>query len=106
MEKEKATQLFYTLVYTFQMQSMFQLGKLKNPMTDKIERDLESAKVSIDMLDMILEKTKGNLSDDEKRFLEHTLSDLKLNFVDESAKSPEIEKVDEEKKEDSTETKE
>ena len=103
MESEKATQLFYALVYTFQMQAMFQMGKLKNPMTDKIERDIPAAKVSIDMLDMILEKTKSNLTDDEKRFLEQTLSDLKLNYVDETLKDGKTELPAEEKKEDTKE---
>jgi hypothetical protein len=99
MENDKATQLFYGLIYTFQMQAMFQMGKLKNPMTDKIEKDLQSAMVSIDMLEMLMEKTKNNISDEEKKFLEHTLSDLKLNYVDESNKEQSKETPAEEKKE-------
>ena len=97
MENDKATQLFYGLIYTFQMQAMFQMGKLKNPMTDKIEKDLQSANVSIDMLDMLLEKTKNNISEEEKKFLEHTISDLKLNYVDESNKEKQGEQKHEQK---------
>jgi hypothetical protein len=87
MDKDKETQLFFSLVYNFQMQSMIQLGKIKNPITDKSERDLQSAQVSIDILDMLKEKTKGNLSTDELNFLDTTISNLKLNYVDEANKS-------------------
>ena len=58
-----------------------QLGKIKNPITDKVEKDLGAASMSIDMLSMIQEKTKGNLEDYESQLLEKTLNDLKMNFV-------------------------
>jgi hypothetical protein len=99
MENEKNTHLFYSLIYTFQMQAMFQMGKLKNPMTDKIEKDLDAAKISIDMLDMLADKTKNNTTDDEKRFLEHTVSDLKLNYVDEMDKEKKNKETPEKKDE-------
>jgi hypothetical protein len=59
------------------------MGKIKNPVTDRIERNLEHAKIYIDSLDMLLAKTKGNLSEYEEKFLIETLKDLKLNYVDE-----------------------
>ena len=68
------------------MQTMVQMGKLANPMTQKIEREMEAAQVTIDMLDMLKEKTKGNLTDEESKFLEQSLADLKLNFVEEKSK--------------------
>ncbi|MDZ4711020.1 MAG: DUF1844 domain-containing protein [bacterium] len=86
MNEDKNKQLFLSLIYTFQMQTMMQLGKLPNPVTNKTEIEIEGAQVSIDMLDMLKEKTMNNLADDEKRFLEQTVADLKLNFVDESSK--------------------
>ncbi len=70
------------------MQTMMQLGKLANPMSGKIERELEGAQVTIDMLDMLKEKSANNISDDERRFLEQVIADLKLNFVEEKAKGP------------------
>lgn len=75
--------LFLNLVMWFQAMAMQQMGKLKNPMSDKIERDMEQARLTIDMLDMLEAKTKGNLGEDEKKFFAHILSELKLNFVDE-----------------------
>jgi Domain of unknown function (DUF1844) len=74
------------LIYSFQMQTMMQLGKLANPMTSKIEKELDGAKVTIDMLDMLKAKTKGNIADDESKFLEQVIADLKLNYVEERDK--------------------
>ncbi len=86
MTDDKNSPLFYSLIYTFQMQAMMQMGKLKNPLTEKVDRDLDAARMSIDMIEMLKEKTKSNVSDDESRFLTQVLSDLRLNFVEESAK--------------------
>ena len=75
--------LFMQLIMQNQQLAMMSMGKLKNPMTDKIERNLEYAKFAIDTLDMLKEKTKGNLSDYEERFLTEVIRELKLNYVDE-----------------------
>jgi Domain of unknown function (DUF1844) len=79
-------QLFTQLLYIFYSSAMVAMGKLKNPGTDKIERNLEQAKQSIDMLILIREKTKNNLTDEQSRTIEQLLTDLRLNFVDESNK--------------------
>lgn len=96
MDDEKLTQLFYSLVYSFQMQTWMSLGKIKNPVSDKIERDLNAAQMTIDIIDMIKEKTKNNLNEQESKFIEQVLADLKLNFVHESSQKeePEQEKKD------------
>ncbi len=78
--------LFVNLVMMFHTAAMQHMGKLKNPITDKIERDLLQAQVSIDMLDMLKAKTKGNLTEEETRFLDRVISELKLNYVDEAEK--------------------
>jgi hypothetical protein len=80
-------QLFIQLLYVFHTSAMQSMGKLKNPFTDKIERDLQQAKQSIDMIEMMKEKTKGNLSDELARILDGFLTELRLNFVDESNKT-------------------
>lgn len=85
-DKEKNTALFGSLVLMFQSAAMQQMGKMKNPTNEKIERNMDQAQLSIDMLDMLAEKTKNNLSDEEKNYLTGVLRDLKLNFVDEQAK--------------------
>jgi hypothetical protein len=86
MSNEKNISLFFSLVMTFQAAAMQQMGKLKNPVTDKIDRDLQQAQLSIDILDMLEEKTRGNLSEDETKLLKSILQELKLNYVDEMSK--------------------
>lgn len=86
MDINKHTQMFFYLVSTFEMAAMQQMGKIKNPMTDKIEINLDQAQASIDMIDMMIVKTKGNLSDEESKFIESVTAQLKLNYVDELAK--------------------
>lgn len=63
--------------------AMQQLGKLVNPLTGKVERNLEGAKATIDMVKMLQVKTRGNLSREEQQLLDASLSSLQLNYVDE-----------------------
>ncbi|HVO72466.1 MAG TPA: DUF1844 domain-containing protein [Ignavibacteriaceae bacterium] len=83
MEQNINELLFMQLIMQNQHMCMISLGKLKNPVTDKIERNMEYAKMMIDTLDMLAAKTKGNLSEYEDRFLTEVLRELKLNYVDE-----------------------
>jgi len=55
-------------------------------MTNAIEKNIEQAQQAIDMLDMLKNKTKGNISVDAEKLLTQFLSDLRLNYVDEIAK--------------------
>lgn len=73
--------LFLGLVHSFQAAAMQQMGKTVNPFTQEIERDLPQAQLSIDMLRMLEERTKGNLTSEESRFLAHVLRELQLNYV-------------------------
>ncbi len=81
--EQKMEMLFTALVEQWQAQAWIALGKVPNPATNKIERNLELAKMAIDMLDMIKEKTSGNLTDAENRMITKIIADLKLNYVDE-----------------------
>ena len=78
--KEK---LFMYLVGTFQSSAWIALGKIKNPMTEKSKVNIEQASFYIDLLDMMQEKMKGNLTDYEEQMLINTVSELKLNLIDE-----------------------
>jgi hypothetical protein len=79
--------LFIQLVMQNQQMAMMSLGKLENPIAGKIEKNIEFAKLSIDTLDMIKEKTKGNLSEYEEKFLNETLRELKLAYLSETEKN-------------------
>jgi hypothetical protein len=101
-DNQKNDFLFTQLVLMFHTLTMQQLGKIKSPITDKIERDLQGAQSSIDMLEMLKEKTKGNLSQDSERFLTGALRELRLNYVDEASKpadqvAPQTQQTEEEK---------
>jgi len=96
--KQKYSQLFFYLLSSFEMSALVQMGKIKNPATDKMEKDLMQAQLSIDIIDMMKEKTEGNLNDDEKKFLENMIAQLKLNYVDEVEKAKK-EKEEKENKE-------
>ena len=74
-------ELFIGLVQSFQAAAMQQMGKVMNPFTEKIERDMTHAKMSIEMLEMLRTRTSGNLTGQEARFLNHVLTELRLNFV-------------------------
>lgn len=86
-EAQKHEIMFQSLVMMFETAAMQHMGKLKNPMTDKVEKDLEQAHYAIDILDMLQVRTKNNLIDHEKRWLESVTASLKLTYVDEISKS-------------------
>jgi hypothetical protein len=86
--EEKNQMMFVQLVSMFQAAALQQMGKMKNPVSDTIEKNMEQAQFSIDLIDMLKEKTNGNRSPEEERFLTSVLQDLKLNYVDEMAKEP------------------
>lgn len=88
----KIDPLFMQLVISLQAGAMQQMGKVASPLTGKVERDLDMAKHSIDMLAMIDEKTKGNLGEEEQKLLSHLLYELRLNYVDELKKEGEARK--------------
>jgi hypothetical protein len=74
---------FLALVMSLATAAWSQLGKIAHPVTQKVEKDLEQAKVTIDFLRMLLEKTQGNLKPKEQELLRNTVTDLELNFADE-----------------------
>lgn len=78
---------FLSLVMSLATAAWSQLGKVANPVTQKIEKDVDQARISIEFLRMIQEKTEGNLSVKEQELIDNTVADLELNFADEIRKS-------------------
>ncbi len=76
-------QLFDNLISSLVHSVWISLGKIKNPMTDKIERNLFAASMNIDMLDMLYKRMDGNLSEQEDSYLSHVLSEIKMNYIEE-----------------------
>lgn len=61
--------------------ALIHLGEMPEPQTGRMARDLEQARHTIDILDMLEEKTRGNLTEAESKLLLSLTTDLKLKFV-------------------------
>ena len=92
---EKNDQLFMQLLYMFHTSAMQGLGKIADP-TGQLNRNMEYVSQTIDLMAMLKEKTKGNISEDIEKMLDGMLSDLRLNYVDEKSKTSD--KAEEKKK--------
>jgi hypothetical protein len=75
--------LFSQLVITFYNSAWQSLGKIMDPSTGQVERDLAIARNSIDILDMLKRRTAGNLEQEESDFLEQALYQLRMNYLEE-----------------------
>jgi len=78
--------LMMMLIQQHQQIAMVGMGKLKNPATDTLERDMTSAKYAIDTLNTLATYTQGNLPAELKSYLDQTLTNLRLNYADEAKK--------------------
>lgn len=72
---------FAALVSMLTTQALFALGLIRVRGEDEREPDLEMARYNIDMLEVLAEKTKGNLTPEEQKMLKDTLGDLRMGFV-------------------------
>lgn len=72
---------FATFILSLSGSAMLHIGDMPNPETGKTEKNLPFAKQSIDILEMLKEKTKGNLASDEEKLLENILYDLRMRYV-------------------------
>ena len=70
------------LVNSIATQVFVSLGQVENPLSGKKDIDLDSAKFSIDLLRMLADKTKGNLTGPEDRYLKGVLSELRMLYVE------------------------
>jgi galactokinase len=79
--------LFLQLVMGLQQTGMVALGKLMNPITRSLEKNLDAARDTIDTLAAIETRTRGQLESDEQRVLQQAITDLRLNYVEELKKA-------------------
>jgi len=76
---------FYTFIFSLGSSAFVHLGDAPHPETTKMEQNLLLAKQTIDILGMLEEKTRGNLTPEEQKLLENLLSDLRLRYVAKSS---------------------
>ena len=80
-EKQYRRELFIKLLLMLRAGTLQNLGMLTNPITGKKEVKLELAKETIDMLELLREKTSGNLTEPEQEMLDNLLTELMLLYV-------------------------
>ena len=72
---------FPSYILGYYTQGMVLLGEIPNPYTNKKEEDAESARNIVDILALLEQKTKGNLSSEESKLLESVLYELRMKFM-------------------------
>jgi len=82
------SQRFVEFVMMHAQNAALFLGQIPNPKTGEGEVNLELAKMFIDQLAMIQEKTRGNLTNEETIVLRNTLSNLQMVYVEVAQKAP------------------
>lgn len=85
-DRDREAALFLQLLLGLQQAAMVALGKLMNPVSGRIERNLDAARNTIDTLSALEVRTRGNLGADEQRVLTQILTDLRMNYLDEMKK--------------------
>lgn len=84
------------LTEMFRFQAWMAMGKVANPVSGEVERELRLARQMIDLLGELETRTAGNRSDDETKMLQGALTELRMNYLEEMKKpEPEAEAKDE-----------
>jgi ABC-type transporter Mla subunit MlaD len=87
MNPSRQAALFLQLLLGLQQSGMMTLGKLMNPLTRQIDKNLDAARDTIDTLAALETRTRGNLEPDEARVLQQVLTELRMNYLDEVKKA-------------------
>ena len=82
------SQRFIEFVMMHAQNAALFLGQIPNPRTGEAEINLDLARMFIDQLEMIQEKTRGNLTNDESMVLRNALSNLQMAYVEASGAGP------------------
>ena len=87
-EKEAASSQvdFPTFIMSLSSSAFYHLGDMPDPTTGKKELNLPAVQQTIDMLNMLKGKTKGNLKEDESKLLEQLIYELQVKYVTKSKK--------------------
>ena len=72
---------FINLIFSISTSALIQLGEIQDPLTQQSAKNVPLAKQTIDLIGMLEEKTRGNLTSDEGKILENILYDLRIRYV-------------------------
>ncbi|AHZ85290.1 DUF1844 domain-containing protein [Bdellovibrio bacteriovorus] len=78
---EKIEASFSVLIMSVASSAIMAMGLAPNPQNGEVSKDKNMARFNIDLLVVLQQKTKGNLTGDEAKFLENLISDLQMKFV-------------------------
>lgn len=73
---------FSVFLSSLVMQAMIAMGKIENPLTKKTETNYEQARFLIDTIEVLYNKTKGNLIADEEKLLDESLYNLRMIYIE------------------------
>lgn len=78
---EKIEASFSVLIMSIASSAIMAMGLAPNPQNGEVSKDKNLARFNIDLLVVLQQKTKGNLTGDEAKFLENLISDLQMKYV-------------------------
>ena len=73
---------FPTFIISLSTQVLMQLGEIPNPLTGQIEKEVKIAKQTIDIINLLRDKTRGNLDPEEDKLMEEILFELRMKYVE------------------------
>lgn len=73
---------FSTLIMSFASAAMISIGRMPDPVTGQVNKDLALARQNIDIISLLQEKTRGNLSPEEEKLVEGVLNELRISYVE------------------------
>ena len=77
---------FSTFVFSLGSAALINLGIAPNPLNNKTEKNMVEAKQNIDLLAILKDKTKGNLTPDEEKLMNNLLHSLRMHYIEENKK--------------------
>ncbi len=77
---------FSLFISSLGMQVLMHLGEIPNPLNNKKEQDLKQAKRTINILEILEQKTKGNLDKSEEQILKNLLYETRMKYVEKNKK--------------------
>jgi len=81
-QEQQQTKIFMTFLAGLAQQALMQLGEMENPYSGQAELDLQGARYTVELLNTIAVKTKGNLTEEEAQSLGATIQDLRQRYVE------------------------
>ena len=82
MTNEELAPSFSTLAMSIGSSALMSMGQVQHPETGETSKDFKIAQFNIDLLVLLKDKTKNNLSSDEEKFLCSLISDLQFKFLE------------------------